>query len=104
MRRPTSFSVAVLVTTLALASLATAFPHGDDGMDMSGSKTAGGDPGMHMTHDHSDPSPTSEPDVVPVDDWPMSYFSYGQHSGTILAHIAFMIVGWCFVLPTGMLL
>ena len=102
MRRPTSFFLAVVVTILALASFATAFPH-DDGMDMNGSKGAGGDSGMDMTHGHSDPSPTSEPDAIPVDDWPMSYFSYGQHSGTIIAHIAFMIVAWCFVLPTGML-
>jgi hypothetical protein len=30
-----------------------------------------------------------------------SYFSYGQHSSTILAHIALMILSWCFVLPAG---
>ncbi|KAJ5659953.1 hypothetical protein N7507_006404 [Penicillium longicatenatum] len=33
-----------------------------------------------------------------------SYFSYGQHSSTILAHIALMILGWCFVLPAAVLL
>lgn len=34
---------------------------------------------------------------------PTSYFSYGQHSSTILAHIALMSIGWCFVLPAGKL-
>lgn len=33
-----------------------------------------------------------------------SYFAYGQHSNTILAHIALMILSWCFVLPAGKLL
>ncbi|KAL4786498.1 hypothetical protein BJX76DRAFT_365579 [Aspergillus varians] len=35
---------------------------------------------------------------------PTSYFSYGQHSSTILAHIALMTIGWCFVLPAAVLL
>lgn len=33
----------------------------------------------------------------------MSYFAYGKHPGTIVAHVALMILGWCFVLPAGML-
>jgi hypothetical protein len=31
----------------------------------------------------------------------MSYFAYGKHSGTIMAHIALMMLGWCIVLPAG---
>ena len=34
---------------------------------------------------------------------PQSYFTYGNHSGLILAHIAFMTLGWFFVLPIGAL-
>ena len=32
---------------------------------------------------------------------PQSYFTYGNHSGLMLAHIAFMTLGWFFVLPVG---
>ena len=34
---------------------------------------------------------------------PQSYFTYGSHSGLVLAHIAFMTLGWFFVLPIGAL-
>lgn len=34
---------------------------------------------------------------------PQSYFTYGDHSGLIWAHIAFMTLGWFFVLPIGTL-
>ncbi|KAF9888917.1 hypothetical protein FE257_008086 [Aspergillus nanangensis] len=33
-----------------------------------------------------------------------SYFSYAEHSSTILAHIALMTIGWCFVLPPAVIL
>ena len=32
---------------------------------------------------------------------PQSYFTYGNHSGLMLAHIAFITLGWFFVLPVG---
>ena len=32
---------------------------------------------------------------------PTSYFAYGKHSSTIVAHITLMMLGWCFVLPAG---
>ncbi|KAL3468107.1 hypothetical protein BJX64DRAFT_273631 [Aspergillus heterothallicus] len=35
---------------------------------------------------------------------PTSYFSYGEHSTTIIAHIALMILAWCFILPTAVML
>lgn len=31
----------------------------------------------------------------------MSYFTYGKHSDTIMAHMALMMLGWCLVLPAG---
>ena len=35
------------------------------------------------------------------EDSPMSYFAYGKHSSTIMAHIALMTIAWCFLLPVG---
>ena len=76
-----------------LACLATAIPHGDDehsDMDM----------GMSMDMS-SDAVATSSPTTPPNSESPMSYFAYGKHSGTIMAHIALMMLGWCIVLPAG---
>lgn len=56
---------------------------------------------------HSTPSataPTASASQNAQDNIPTSYFAYGEHSTTILAHIALMILAWCFVLPAGMLL
>lgn len=79
---------------VSLASLAIA--HGDDeSMDM--------DMGMSMDM-HAPPStasPTSFATPTASSEGPMSYFAYGKHSSTITAHIALMILGWCFVLPAG---
>lgn len=79
------------IFTLLLASLATALPHGDDeSMDM----------GMHMNTSTDAPQPT--PTAMQANtDGPMSYFAYSKHSSTIIAHIALMVLGWCFVLPVG---
>lgn len=91
--------LAVLATTLALTSLVSALPHGDDDMHMGGGTSHG---------DHGNPTllPSAQPSATPQvssDDSPMSYFAYGKHTGTIVAHVALMILGWCFVLPAGML-
>lgn len=77
---------------VSLAALAAA--HGDDEMDM--------DMGMSMDMHSSTaaPTPTSTTTAL-VSPGPMSYFSYGKHSSAILAHIALMVLGWCFVLPAG---
>lgn len=32
---------------------------------------------------------------------PMSYFAHGKHSSTIMAHIALIVLGWCFALLAG---
>lgn len=83
---------AAFTAAFLLASLANALPHGDDhsmdasmGMDMGGGAAK------------PEPSGSAEPD----DNSPMSYFAYGKHPGTIIAHIALMILAWCFVLPAG---
>ena len=60
-----------------------------EGMDMGGHGDHGGD-GAQPT-----------PYVNPAESWPMSYFSHGEHSGSMIAHIALMILAWCFILPTG---
>lgn len=77
-----------------LASVATALAHGDDahshGMDMD----------MDMGHGHT--MNTSSPEQMhPAEHGPMSYFAYGKYTGWIVAHIALMVVAWCFVLPAG---
>ncbi|CAI7572502.1 unnamed protein product [Penicillium glandicola] len=79
--------------TLFLASLATALPHGDDeSMDM----------GMDMQATDA-PQPTTA--AMHADtDGPMSYFAYTKHSSTIIAHIALMVLGWCFILPVAVML
>lgn len=86
---------AALAAVFLVASLATALPHGDDEhMDM--------DMDMHMNHGAETSSTTPQPTAsAPATSSPMSYFVYEKHSGTIMAHIALMIVGWCFILPAG---
>ncbi|KAJ5557129.1 integral membrane protein [Penicillium frequentans] len=34
----------------------------------------------------------------------MSYFTYGKHSDTIMAHMALMMLGWCLILPAAVVL
>ncbi|KAE8140479.1 hypothetical protein BDV38DRAFT_279980 [Aspergillus pseudotamarii] len=56
---------------------------------------------------HTTPSvtaPTASVSANTQSEGPMSYFSYGQHSSTILAHIALMTLGWCLVLPAAVVL
>ncbi|CAG8905816.1 unnamed protein product [Penicillium egyptiacum] len=88
--RPLATRVALAANfTLFVASLATALPHGDDeSMDMAGP---------------SGPQPTPTATQA-TSDGPMSYFAYSKHSSTIIAHIALMVLGWCFVLPVAVML
>jgi hypothetical protein len=80
---------AAFAASFLLISIANALPHGDDeSMEM--------DMGMNM-----EDTAKSEPPKDANDESPLSYFAYGKHSGTIMAHIALMIIAWCFVLPTG---
>ena len=64
------------------------------GMDMDINMDMGG--GAAKTEPSASPSASAEPDNSP-----MSYFAYGQYPMTIIAHIAVMILAWCFVLPAG---
>ena len=80
--------------TLLFASLSIA--HGDDksmDIDMAISMD------MHATSSAAAPTAFVSQDAQ--SEGPTSYFSYGQHSSTILAHIALMAIGWCFILPAG---
>ena len=85
---------AALAASVFLLSVANAIPHGDDdSMDME----------MTMEMDMGSGNLTASNAAVKaeLDNWPMSYFAYGKHSGTIIAHIVLMVVAWCFVLPSG---
>ncbi|KAL2865531.1 Ytp1 family protein [Aspergillus lucknowensis] len=82
------------LAALLLASLASALAHGDDHeMDMSM------DMDMDMGSSHSNHTQTEA-----NDNSPMSYFAYGKHTGWIVAHIALMVIAWCFVLPAAVML
>ena len=83
-----------LATRAALAAVffaAAVLAHGDDesaDMDM--------DMGVNSN------APTSSESAHPNSEGPMSYFAYGKHRGTVMAHVGLMIAAWCFLLPTGM--
>lgn len=77
---------AAFAVSFLLVSFANAIPHGDD-------------EAMDMNMDHAAAKPETNQDAN--DNSPMSYFAYGKHSGTIIAHIALMMIAWCFVLPAG---
>lgn len=72
---------ALLAAALLLALRVNA--HGDDHGDTD------------MDHDHKDTM------SKPEEEWELSYFAAGQHTGTIMAHIILETVAWCFVLPVG---
>ncbi|OJJ40305.1 hypothetical protein ASPWEDRAFT_102709 [Aspergillus wentii DTO 134E9] len=55
---------------------------------------------MGTATSHAQPSASSPV----VENSPMSYFAYGKHSGTIIAHIGLMVLAWCFVLPIAVML
>ncbi|CAG8025636.1 unnamed protein product [Penicillium olsonii] len=56
---------------------------------------------MDMDMTHSAPKPTA---THANSDGPMSYFAYGKHSSSIIAHIVLMVAAWCFVLPVAVML
>ncbi|CAL5874403.1 uncharacterized protein PFLUO_LOCUS8699 [Penicillium psychrofluorescens] len=89
-------SRAAFAAAFLLASLATALPHGDDeamNMDMD----------MEMSMASTAPMATATA-AKTHSDAAMSYFAYSKHSGTIIAHIALMVLGWCLVLPAAVML
>ncbi|KAJ5564471.1 hypothetical protein N7513_000713 [Penicillium frequentans] len=89
----------VAFVAVFLASLATALAHGDDeSMDMNM------DMEMNMHSSTSTATATPAPSASGHANDPMSYFAYGKHSSSIIAHIALMVLGWCFVLPAAVML
>ncbi|KAE8350864.1 hypothetical protein BDV28DRAFT_138339 [Aspergillus coremiiformis] len=81
-----------IAASLLLASVANALPHEDDhsmNMDMD----------MDMNNTYEQPESPSKAS----DDSPMSYFAYGKHSSTVMAHIGLMVLAWCFVLPVAVM-
>jgi hypothetical protein len=83
-------SRAAFAAAWLLASAANAIPHDDGSMNMDT------DTDMSKAANTQPEAPAQA-----SDNSPMSYFAYGKHSGTIVAHIALMVLAWCFVLPIG---
>ncbi len=81
---------------LALLAIAGALPAvfahggGEDAMSMDNNEDMSG-------HGMGGEDPKPDPDS-----YPPTYFAHPEHVATIYAHIGIMIVGWVFVLPTGM--
>lgn len=94
MRRTNSLAVSAAALLLLFAAVATATAHEDHGMDMNTDN-------MDMDINMAGMTPPAATQQNPAENGPMSYFAYGKHSSTILAHIILMVVAWCFVLPAG---
>ena len=93
---PTASSLVYFAAPLLLSLAADALPHDDHGsmemdMGMDGGTRSG----------HMGPAASTHAIYVDDQDYLMSYFSYQKHSGTIIAHIALMILAWFFILPIG---
>lgn len=86
-------TVTRVVRSLAVLAIVGALPavlaHGHDegAMDMGEQ----GDMDMSV----KDPKPDS-------DSYPPTYFTLPEHVTAIYAHIGLMVIGWVFMLPTGM--
>lgn len=87
MRQRSSLAVSA-AALLVVAAVTTAAAHEHHEMDMD----------MDMDMAGMTPSAASQD---AAENGPMSYFAYGKHSSTILAHIVLMVIAWCFALPTG---
>lgn len=64
--------------------------HGDEGMSMDGDMDMGGAMNMSAQQPGND-----------TQEYPPNYFSHPEYRGTLVAHIALMVLGWVFVLPLG---
>lgn len=83
-----------LVRALALLGVVSAvLAHGHEDIATMGMGT-GHDAQSHFTNTTSSANMTT-PSL------PQSYYTYSDHSSLMLAHVAFMTVGWFFVLPIG---
>jgi hypothetical protein len=71
-------ALATLASVAALGLIPAALAHGDEHAEM-------GEPSQ----------PLPEAQYAPT------YFAHPDHRGTILAHIALMVIAWVFLLPVG---
>ncbi|OJD15821.1 hypothetical protein AJ78_03964 [Emergomyces pasteurianus Ep9510] len=94
-----------LLLCLAIAVLA----HGDDdvghgdmsmGAGMSMSHGGGKDSSNDLNNNNNSTSSSPAPDSSGS----LSYFAYQKHAGSIIAHIALMVIAWFFILPIGVML
>ncbi|KAI1809603.1 hypothetical protein GGS20DRAFT_590436 [Poronia punctata] len=89
--RSAAISALKLVALLAVAgALPRVLAHGDD---QEGSMDMGGH-GASDAHD-------SKPDM---ESYPPTYFTHPEHVTAIYVHIALMVGGWVFILPTAVML
>ncbi|KAK2610336.1 hypothetical protein N8I77_003779 [Diaporthe amygdali] len=87
MRSATTPALHLIATAAVLGALLPAvLAHGDEGMDMDGAMDGAMDMGAQ------------QPDSG-ASDYPPNYFSHPEYRGTLVAHIALMVLGWVFVLP-----
>ena len=92
-RSPNSLICAAAL--LALALVPVVLGHGDDddmsmGMDMPNGSPAA--PTASLTAGHTMTANTTSE---------LSYFSYPGYKTWIWAHVAVMIIAWCFIAPIG---
>ncbi|KAK5625503.1 hypothetical protein RRF57_001219 [Xylaria bambusicola] len=83
-----------LLALLAITgALPTVFAHGSDenAINMDHTDNMDGHDGMGGEDPKPDP-----------DSYPPTYFAHPEHVSAIYAHIGIMVIGWVFVLPTGM--
>ncbi|OAX77660.1 hypothetical protein ACJ72_08039 [Emergomyces africanus] len=83
--------------------------HGDDAGHGNTDKGAGmsmgtghGSGGKHSSNEHNNNNNSTS--SSPNSSGPMSYFAYQKHAGSIIAHIALMVIAWFFILPIGVML
>ncbi|KAI1966641.1 hypothetical protein LOZ58_000129 [Ophidiomyces ophidiicola] len=78
---------------ILLLSKANAEPHGNENDSM---KIHGATDPLHKPSTTGITVPAHAPGSL-------SYFVYGEHSGTIIAHIVVMVLAWVFILPIGVM-
>ncbi|KAG6357862.1 hypothetical protein INS49_013743 [Diaporthe citri] len=87
MRSATRPALRLLATAAVLGALLPAvLAHGDEGMSVDGD--------MDGAMDMSAQQPDND-----AQEYPPNYFSHPEYRGTLVAHIALMVLGWVFVLP-----
>lgn len=89
MRSATRLAFRLLATAAVLGALLPAvLAHGDGGMSREGDMDGAMDTGA------------SQPETN-APEYPPNYFSHPEYRGTLVAHIALMVLGWVVVLPLG---